>query len=45
VDLREFALTGLDAVEVYRSAAEVPLEYGGANAGCGVILLWSRLTP
>lgn len=45
VDLREFALTGLDAIEVYRSAAEVPQEYGGINAGCGVILLWSRVTP
>ncbi len=45
VDLREFALTGLDAVEVYRSAAEVPQEYGGVSAGCGVILLWSRVNP
>jgi hypothetical protein len=40
-----FNLFGLDAVEVYRSAAEVPVEYGGSNAGCGVILLWSRRGP
>jgi hypothetical protein len=42
-DLRMFALGGLDAIEVYRSAAQVPTEYGGASAACGVILLWSRL--
>lgn len=30
------------AMEVYRSAAEVPPEFNGANAGCGVIVLWTR---
>jgi hypothetical protein len=32
----------LDAVEVYTSSAQVPQEFGGAAAACGVILLWSR---
>jgi hypothetical protein len=41
-DLRLFEISSLDAVEVYRSAAQVPPEYGGATGGCGVILLWSR---
>lgn len=44
-DLRLFSLSGLEAVEVYRSTAEVPQEYGGIYAGCGVILLWSRVNP
>ncbi|MDZ4674547.1 MAG: carboxypeptidase-like regulatory domain-containing protein [Gemmatimonadota bacterium] len=44
-DLRMFGLFGLEAVEVYRSAAEIPQEYGGPGAGCGVILLWSRANP
>ncbi len=44
-DLRSYALPGLDAVEVYRSAAETPPEYGGSRAACGVILLWSRVAP
>lgn len=44
-NLRMFDLTGLDAVEVYRRPAEVPQEYGGSNAACGVILLWSRVKP
>jgi hypothetical protein len=30
------------AVEVYRSAAEVPSEFHGPNAGCGVVVLWTR---
>jgi len=29
------------AIEVYRRAAEVPAEYGGAQAACGTILLWT----
>lgn len=45
VDLRMFSLSGLEAVEVFRSPAEIPQEYGGINAACGVILLWSRRGP
>ena len=30
-------------VEAYMSASRVPAQYGGANAACGVILLWTRL--
>lgn len=30
------------AVEVYRSPAEVPAEFNGPNAGCGVVVLWTR---
>lgn len=33
----------VEAVEVYRSTAEVPGQYGGAMAGCGVILIWTRV--
>jgi len=29
-------------VEVYRGPAEVPVEYSGANAACGVILVWTK---
>ena len=32
----------LAAIEVYRSPAEVPPEFNGANAGCGVIVLWTK---
>ena len=32
-------------IEVYRGPAEVPGEYAGANAGCGVIVLWTKSRP
>lgn len=35
-------VSNLQAIEVYRSASEVPLEYGGAAHECGLLLLWSR---
>lgn len=31
----------VEAIELYRSASEVPIEYN-SNAACGVILLWTR---
>ena len=41
-DLDMLPVSGLESIEVYRSAAEVPTVYGGPTAQCGVILLWSR---
>lgn len=41
-DLKMFDVASMEAVELYRSAAEVPLEFGGAGAGCGVLVLWTR---
>ena len=41
-DLRSFGVNNLAAVEIYQTPGEVPLEYGGRNAACGVILLWTR---
>lgn len=35
-------VTALEAVEVYRSGSEAPLQYGGTRGGCGVILLWTK---
>lgn len=36
------AVSHIQAIEVYRSASEVPLEYGGSSNDCGLLLLWSR---
>ena len=41
-DLSWFEPWSLQAVEVYRSAAEVPIEFGGASAACGVLVLWTK---
>jgi hypothetical protein len=29
------------AIEVYRSPSQVPVEYGGPQSGCGVVLIWT----
>lgn len=35
-------LTQLEAVEVYRGPSEIPAQYGGSDAQCGVVLFWTR---
>ncbi len=42
LDLNGELLSNIEAVEVYRGYAEIPLAYGGANSQCGIILLWTR---
>lgn len=35
----------IEALEVYTGQADVPGEYAGRNAGCGVIVIWTRAGP
>jgi hypothetical protein len=35
----------IEAVELYSSAANTPVQYGGVNSACGVILIWTRAEP
>jgi hypothetical protein len=35
-------LDQIAAVEVYTRASNVPSQWGGTNAGCGVVLIWTR---
>jgi hypothetical protein len=32
----------VEAVEVYDSPGSLPAEFGGSNAGCGVVVIWTR---
>ena len=32
----------IEAVEVYRGASELPAEFGGSDARCGVVVVWTR---
>lgn len=41
-DLNSIGVPGLRGVEVYRSAADAQDIYGGDDAGCGVVVLWTR---
>jgi hypothetical protein len=35
----------LVAVEIFRSVAEMPAEFGGIHVRCGVVSVWTRRTP
>jgi hypothetical protein len=35
----------IEAVEVYTGASDVPGEFAGRNAGCGVIVIWTKAGP
>jgi hypothetical protein len=43
LNLLDFDIAALEAVEVYRSAAETPSDFNSSGAACGTIVLWSRL--
>ena len=44
-DLGQVKLERVIGVEVYRSASEAPVEFGGINNPCGVILVWTEAGP
>ena len=35
----------IEAIEIYRGAAELPAEFGGSDARCGVVVVWTRRAP
>lgn len=41
-DLTLMSPANLRGAEVYRRASEVPMEFGGPTANCGVLVLWTR---
>jgi len=41
-DLSSLMVSGIESVEIYRRTAEVPIEFGGSSAACGVLVLWTR---
>jgi len=32
-------------IEIYRGSGEIPGEFSGSNAGCGVIVIWTKSRP
>ena len=32
-------------IEIYRGTGEIPAEFAGSNAGCGVIVMWTKSRP
>jgi len=41
-DVNTILPADLLAIEVYRHVSEVPLKFGGTDANCGVIVLWTK---
>jgi hypothetical protein len=35
----------VEGIELYRGASELPAEYGGMDAGCGLIMIWTKSGP
>ena len=45
-DLNTIAPDAIEGVEVYSGAAQVPAKFTSRfGAGCGVIVLWTRVSP
>ena len=49
VEVRSFhentSIRDVYGIEVYRGAGEVPGEFAGSNAACGVIVMWTKSRP
>jgi hypothetical protein len=41
----QIAIRDIEGLEVYTGATDVPGEFAGRNAGCGVIVIWTRSGP
>ena len=39
------AVRDIEGIEVYSGAADVPGEFAGTDAGCGVVVIWTRNGP
>jgi hypothetical protein len=38
-------VSNIEAVEVYHASGRIPGEFSGSDAGCGVVLIWTRRGP
>ena len=40
--INDFAISDIEGIEVYRGPGETPPEFGGTNAMCGTVAIWTR---
>ena len=44
-DINSVQAIELEGVEYYAGGAEAPAQFGGLDASCGVLLMWTRISP
>jgi carboxypeptidase family protein len=44
-DVNSLEPAAIEAIEVFTSAAQVPVKYNRTSNGCGVLLIWTRRSP
>jgi hypothetical protein len=42
-DVNSIDLTQIEAIEVYSSAAQIPVQFNRTSGGCGVMIIWTRI--
>lgn len=43
-DLNSIAPDGIEGIEVYTGAGQIPVQYNRTAGGCGVMLIWTRVS-
>lgn len=43
--INQFPVSSVRAIEVYKSAAELPARFGGIDGRCGAIVIWTKMGP
>lgn len=43
-DFSTLSTRDFEAIEVYSSAAQLPVEYSRTSSGCGIVLIWTRIS-
>jgi hypothetical protein len=43
-DFSTLSTRDFEAIEVYSSAAQLPVQYSRTSSGCGIVLIWTRIS-
>jgi hypothetical protein len=43
-NMNDLAPSSIEGIEVYSSTSQVPAAYNRTSSGCGVVLIWTRIS-
>lgn len=43
--LDDFSMSNVAAIEIYKGGAQMPAGFGGSDARCGVVAIWTKMGP